>query len=691
MEATLTPPVDHPSPGLRSAGAAVAALVCIGATIYGARLADIDVARGAQLLTVLVWAIAGVAVTRKASGPMGFVMLSLAASGAAWIAVSDRPSTIVRSVAFGVAAGVVSHLMLVLPDGALRTSKRRATAIAGYVIGAATGVESGLRAPGQVTWPLVLALLLALVTGGIGSTIRYRKSRGLERQRLQWFGWAVTVGATIAALAGAMRLLVSWPTDAVGVAVVAALPIPIALMFASNQRFVSKIDRLLATTVSVGGLTGVVAATYLLIVLGLGRVPTPSERVLLLLSMAGAIIAALLYLPTRERLTIFANRLVYGELHAPDEVLRTFGSRMTRSVTMDELLLQMAESLRKTFALDMVEVWTGSTGNYQRTVSEPDRGTRSLTVKGEALPVVARAGVSGNAWLKIWLPDLLVGREESLVRVTPVAHQGELLGLITLERRQSDEPFTEENDRVLTELARQVGLALHNAQLDNALQATLDEVRKTNAELQASRARIVAAGDKERRKLERNIHDGAQQQLVALKVKLSLVKALQTSNPESAQEILGQLSGDIDETVQSVRDLAQGVYPKMLELHGLVAALNGAATKATIPTGVEVEGEIGRHDQDLEAAIYFCCLEALQNASKHAGEGAQAMVRVRETAEAIEFSVADDGAGFDMSGEGLGMGFVNMADRVGAIGGSIKVKSAPGEGTSITGRIPLAH
>ncbi|HLW17946.1 MAG TPA: histidine kinase, partial [Actinomycetota bacterium] len=442
-------------------------------------------------------------------------------------------------------------------------------------------------------------------------------------------------------------------------------------------------------TVSVSGLTGVVLAIYILIVLGLGHAPRDQEqRTLLLLSMIGAVIAALLYLPTRDRLTSIANNIVYGERHAPDEVLRTFGSRLSRAIPLDELLLQMAESLRKTLALDLVEVWTGSGGSLERRVCDPDRPVIHMKIGPKELPVVIRAGVSGPAWIKVWLPLLIEKREGSMVRVAPITHQGELLGMIVVERRDPDEAFGEENERVMTELARQVGLALHNAQLDSALQESYQELQKRAEDLRASRMRIVAAGDAERRKLERNLHDGAQQHLVALAVKVKLVKNLLEADTNTAKSMLEELGGDVQEAVQQLRDLAHGIYPPILVDRGLGPALESAVAKAALPTSVVADG-VQRHSQEVEAAVYFCVLEALQNSGKHAGEGATAVVTVKEEPAALLFEVADTGAGFDAKTKSLGAGFTNMSDRVGAIGGTIDVWSEPGKGTKISGRIPL--
>ena len=309
----------------------------------------------------------------------------------------------------------------------------------------------------------------------------------------------------------------------------------------SSRRLAGRIDRILAHTVSLAGLTGIVVIVYLVIVVGLGHTPTHDQRSLLALSMAAAAVAALLYGPARQRLTQYANRIVYGEREAPDTVLRTFGSRLSRAIPMDELLLQVAESLRKTLGLAAAEVWTGSGGRLERTVSVPDVPVRRMTLNDEEATVVARAGVTGTAWVEIWLPSLLEGREDSIVRVAPTTHSGQVLGLIVAVRPPNSDQFTTDDDTMLTELARQVGLALHNVELDSALQESLDEVRRQADELRASRARIVAASDAARRQIERNLHDGAQQHLVALAVNVRLARQLAERDPEASGKILDQL------------------------------------------------------------------------------------------------------------------------------------------------------
>jgi signal transduction histidine kinase len=234
--------------------------------------------------------------------------------------------------------------------------------------------------------------------------------------------------------------------------------------------------------------------------------------------------------------------------------------------------------------------------------------------------------------------------------------------------------------------AQRAELAVHNAQLDSALQESLDGLRRQAAELRASRARIVAAADSERRRIERNLHDGAQQRLTALAIKLRLVSELAGQDGTLATN-LEELSGQVKDAARELRDLAHGIYPPLLAERGLPAALAAAASRSTLPTTVDA-APLGRYPAEIEATVYFCCLEAIQNACKHAGEEATLALHLREEAGMLTFEVVDDGKGFDAQARGLGAGFLNMADRLGALGGSLQVESAPQRGTTVSGTIP---
>jgi signal transduction histidine kinase len=223
-------------------------------------------------------------------------------------------------------------------------------------------------------------------------------------------------------------------------------------------------------------------------------------------------------------------------------------------------------------------------------------------------------------------------------------------------------------------------IARENQKLAAQVASSLDEVRE-------SRTRILASGDRERRRIERDLHDGAQQRLVALGIQLQLAEDLIKRDPERGFEKLHALGGEVGRTLEEIQALARGVYPSLLGDRGLTEALRAAALRLPMTATVGPDG-LGRYPADVENAVYFCCLEAMQNASKHAGAGAVITIALGES-DGLVFEVRDDGVGFDRSVVAAGAGLTNMQDRLAALGGEIAVRSAPGAGTVVSGRIPL--
>jgi signal transduction histidine kinase len=220
----------------------------------------------------------------------------------------------------------------------------------------------------------------------------------------------------------------------------------------------------------------------------------------------------------------------------------------------------------------------------------------------------------------------------------------------------------------------------HNADL-------IADLQRHARQLQDSRARIVAASDDARRNVERDLHDGAQQRLVLLGLKLAIASAQAQEDPAAVTAGLDELREDLDAAVAELRDLARGIYPTILASDGLGGALREAARRAGIPTRIECDGT-GRYRTDHETAVYFCCLEAMQNAAKHGGAGARVCVRLSQDNGVLAFEVADTGRGFEPEHVAASSGLQNMADRIGALGGAMRIDSAPGAGTTITGTLP---
>jgi signal transduction histidine kinase len=642
---------------------------------------------GALSAAVLARAAERVPQWQVASGALvASIALTAARIGDAAPAGQHQAARGAATLAMPLIIAISVHLLLALPDGRLGGRGRRAGAGLAYAAAAGAGIV--LAAAGRpfpaaaLIWPLAAACALPAVR------LRYLTVAGRDRERMQWVSAGAVLAADTALVVVVLHVLVGWPEQVAAVAAGCAIFLPLGMVAGEMRGLGPYGGRFLVQVLSIAGFTTVVAAIYLVIVFGIGTPPRNSaDREVLGLSMLAAAVAAIGYLPARDRLVDWATRFVFGARQAPDEVLRTFGSRLTRAITMDELLLQLAESLRKTMGLTSAEVYTGTGDVLERTAAVPDTGPRSIVVTARERPVVTRAGVSGNAWASVWLPMLLDGRDRCQLRVAPVSQAGELLGLIVVERPAAADAFTEEDDRVLTELARQVGLASHNAQLDTALATTLDELRKQADALRESRARIVASGDAERRRVERNLHDGAQQNLVALAVSLRLARDVVTDDPAAAAEMLGQMADDVKQTIQELRELAHGIYPPLLADSGLGQALQAAANRSPLSAEVVSDG-IGRYSPEVEAAVYFCCLEALQNAAKHA-RGGHVEIRVWAESGGLLFTVSDDGPGFDAESTAHGHGFVNMADRLGAIGGTVRWQAAPGKGAQVHGSIPL--
>jgi signal transduction histidine kinase len=378
-----------------------------------------------------------------------------------------------------------------------------------------------------------------------------------------------------------------------------------------------------------------------------------------------------------------------ASLTAIDFVRTSFVSRLAHGEPIDELLSQVVEALRDSLKLDAAEVWLLEGGELNLAVSDPKREAAGIPLLPNVDSIAAGARVSGRPWVTVWLPELLSKKHDAAMRVAPISQSGELLGLIVIERAESEEHLAAEADATLEELVREVGAALKKQRLDTALHESMDQLRRQAQDLQTSRARIVAAADAERRRIERDLHDGAQQYLVAIAVKAGLIRELAGRDVSRSTALLDELARDTQLALDDLRSLAHGIYPPLLSSAGLHEALAAACRRAALPTALEA-ADLRRYAPQLEAAVYFCCLEALQNAAKYAGSSASARVKLWEEEGGLLFEVRDDGVGFDATQSNPGVGLTNMSDRLGAVGGRLSVESQPGKGTRVRGTIPIA-
>jgi signal transduction histidine kinase len=377
------------------------------------------------------------------------------------------------------------------------------------------------------------------------------------------------------------------------------------------------------------------------------------------LTLAAAVVIAVLFQPVRQRAQLVANRIVYGPRATPYQVLADVAADMAGQLDTDAALDRMAAALAAATGAVQVEVWIRVGTQLRPRVSWPHGSEPSA-----AVPLAA-----GNQ-----LPAF------GATRAVPVRHRGDLLGAITL-RKPPSEPVSAAENQLLDHLASQAGLVLRNVRLTAELQATIDDLR-------ASRRRLVRAQDEERQRIERNLHDGAQQQLVAFNIQLGLLDGA-ADDPGEVREIAGQLRAGLHAALDDLRALARGIYPPLLADQGLAAAVQSQARRAPLPVLVEADG-IGRYRRDAEATAYFCILEALQNVAKYA-RASQATVALACPDGHLEFAVTDDGAGFDTAQATHGTGLQGMADRLAAVGGTLRIDSAPGHGTTVSGALPVSE
>ena len=474
--------------------------------------------------------------------------------------------------------------------------------------------------------------------------VQYRRAEGDTRQQIKWLAYVGILA--LAGLVGIFVALAVWgdpapqgaPTIIASslfafVLLVTVFGIPAASGIAILRYRLYDLDVVVKKTLVALVLALIIGVVAIGAIALAGQVAlwegTPKSVTVAIGVILGALLVPLLRLSRRV-----ADRLVYGKRATPYEVLASFSSRVGETYSSDDVLPRMAQIL-----------CAGTGATSARVLVRVGAGLREAASSGE--------------------PD---GAEH----VEPIVFQGEDVGALAVTFPAND-PLDQPRTQLIKNLAAQAGPVVRNVRLIE--------------ELRASRQRLVAAQDEERRKLERNIHDGVQQQLVALAVKLKLADAMVERDPAKARETLASLQDDAGSALEDLRDLARGIYPPLLADQGLAAALTAQARKAAVPTSVAAD-DVGRFDRAIEAAVYFCALEALNNVAKYADASA-AEIRLEQTNGKLTFSVQDDGVGFDPSETAHGSGLQGMADRLDAIGGRLRVESTLGRGATITGDVPV--
>jgi len=561
---------------------------------------------------------------------------------------------------------IVTLGLLLFPDGRVSSPRWRWVAILATLgIGVSTTSTWWTYRPGSVVpynqpigedpiaTGLIVAGLLTVAVSLLALIARFRRSAGELRQQFKWIVWggsvfvvgvfaaflfegtAYEVWAEVLFIGGGGVFLASY-----GVAV--------------GKYRLYDVDLVISRTFVYGMLGVFITGVYVAAVLGVGSLLGGDAQSSPALAIGATAVVAFAFEPLRERLQRVANRLVYGRRATPYEVLSEFSRRIAASD--EELLDQVARSLVEGTTASEASVWMTVEGTLTRVAVWPDRAPeRAVTVEDHG-----------------GLP------EADLVR--PVVHDGETLGVLALAAGRGQNVLPTDA-RLLEQVASGMGLALRNIRLREELKRQIEELR-------SSRLRLVAVQDETRRHLERDLHDGAQQRLVALKVKLALARRqARAAGTADVADLLEQLAIDTDRAVDSLRDFARGIYPPLLEAEGVAAAIGAQVHKLPIPVTVHAAG-VDRLSPPVEAALYFCVLECLQNVVKHAG-ATSAHVTLRRTDDLVTFEVSDDGKGFAPHRTSAGTGLGNLADRLDALDGVLGLDSAPDRGTTIQGTIPL--
>ncbi|MDX6301006.1 MAG: hypothetical protein QOF53_2220, partial [Nocardioidaceae bacterium] len=497
---------------------------------------------------------------------------------------------------------------------------------------------------------LTAGLSLALLAAAASIVVRFRRSAGVERLQLKWL---MSAEVTIAVMFCLLPMLRTSAPDGPGAVLLnATYPValstfslvPVAIGIAITRYGLYGIDRLISRALVVGALSVFIGAVYVGIVVGVGSL-AGSHQPSTLLSVLATAVVAVAFQPVREAVTAGANRLVYGSRATPYEVLADFAADMAGTFTTAELLPRITQTVSQSLDDATVEVWLVTGTGLERAGRWPADDRRDAS----------RVSLGGI--------DMLQGD-----RMVPVRHRDELLGALTVTR-SSGEPVTPTEEELLVHVASQTGLVLRNLLLVQ--------------DLQSSRERLVSMQDRQRRRLERDLHDGAQQSLVA--ITLILRMASQQDDPDALAAAATSASEQLQTAVAELRELARGLHPAILTERGTAAALRGLAERCPVP--VRVDSTLThRLPGPVEGALYFVAAESLTNVARYA-RARSAQVVLRDHGTSVSLEVADDGVGGADPTRGTGL--LGLGDRVAVVDGSFHVDSPPGGGTRIRCVVPL--
>lgn len=487
-----------------------------------------------------------------------------------------------------------------------------------------------------------------LIAAGLVAA-RYRRFPAEQRRQIKWplLGLLAFVPVPISLIFVQLGLIPVWVNGNLFVLAIVFLPVSLAIGIVRHQLL--DIDLVIRKSLVYGALWLAIALTYagLAALLGIAA----GQRYPVGLAVLLTIAAAMAFQPARRWLERLADRWVFGRRLSGYELVRSFGAALEGTSALDQLAPRVAATVREGLGV-----------RWARVVVEHE------TWDGPHAHIVGAEGIGAN--------------DVSEPRATAaLVHGGDRIGRIDCGPRVEGGWVAADQD-LLESLGRQAALAIHNSRLAAELAERLEELR-------ASRARIIRAEDAERRRIERNIHDGVQQDLVALMAKLGLARAQLTRDPALVDATLARLQDETRRALEELRELARGIHPPVLTDRGILEALEAVA--ARLPLGVAIEVDRGvqgrRFAEETEAAAYFLVCEALTNSVKHTS-ARQARIRLTSENGCLSVVVSDDGQGFD-PGTTTGAGLAGLADRVEAMGGRIQIRSRSGEGTTLSATLPI--
>ncbi len=626
-------------------------------------------------------------VSRRPGHPVGWLMLSISLAGWTGGVLAEAARQLYGPApGLGAALFIASDtlfkavfllfglLLLLFPTGRLPSPRWRWPLAVGFVaLGWAAALEAvtpgpladyALPAPPSnpfaiqalsgsaryVGLPAFVGFFGFLLLAAASVVLRFRRAGPELRLQLKWFSLAAVVliaslvaGNLFAVVAEGGRGWSPVPFEILELAGAAGMAAAIGIAILRHRLF--DIELVISRAAAYAALAALITVLYVAVVAGVGGLLAAGSASRLLLAVVVTAVVAAAFQPLRARVERLADRLVYGRRSVPYEVLAGFTAQLDGSQTSLELLPVMATMLAQGTGCDAATVWLGENSGDLPASSYPEH--------------------------QLVDPD-------AATRTVLVQHSGNRLGRLAVLRR-SGHALSPTEERLMDGLAVQAGLVLHNAGLQEELHRRLEELRE-------SRHRLVAAQDEARRRLERDLHDGAQQQLISLRMKLGLATTIAGRKPGELEPLLQEMQTELGEALDSLRTLARGVYPPLLEAEGLRAALRARARQ--VPIAVDVSCGDERYPRELEGAVYFCCSEALQNVAKHS-RATRGSIRVWRQDGRLWFEVMDDGRGLDTAAPKAAGGLQNIRDRLDVLGGGVEVRSAPGAGTSLTGWLPF--